>query len=232
VNQYASVTGVGTVRFSLDRLIGYAARFNLVLSPVELVTGGLAFGLLWRSGQPAERALILTLGLCLLLIVGLFFLSYSYLTVFAPFTAYAIARVVDSRRAVAVFGFVLMPALLSAPIHDLSAGIQTQRNTSRIAPTEALIPYFAQGSVIVGEDLYWFALHRGRTYIAINGLANYSGIQRKDDLTSLRDLNVDALFCEASNTRCDRLAATGWFGPPEQIDAGGQTYRIWRRVAS
>ncbi|MBL8156417.1 MAG: hypothetical protein JNM70_19710, partial [Anaerolineae bacterium] len=231
VSQYASVTGVGTVRFSLDRLIGYAARFNLIISPVELVTGALAFGLLWRSGRPAERALIVTLGLCLLLMVGLFFLTYSYLTVFAPFTAYAIARAFDSRRAVALFGFVLIPALLSAPIHDLSTGIQTQRNTSRIAPTEALIPYFPEGSVIVGEDLYWFALHRGRTYIAINGLANYSGIQRKDDLTSLRDLKVDALFCPTASTRCDGLAATGWFAPPEEIDAGGQTYRIWRRAA-
>ncbi|MBL8154330.1 MAG: hypothetical protein JNM70_09115, partial [Anaerolineae bacterium] len=170
VTQYASVTGVGTVRFSLDNLIGYAARFNLIFSPVELATGGLAFGLLWRSGRPAERALILTLGLCLLLMVLLFFVSYSYLTIFAPFTAYAIARAFESRRAVVLFGFVLMPALLSAPIHDLSTGIQTQRNTSRIAPTEALIPYFPEGSVIVGEVLYWFALHRGRTYIAINGL--------------------------------------------------------------
>lgn len=231
VSQYASVTGVGTLRFSLDRLVGYAARFNLILSPVELIAALLAFGLLWRFGRPAERALILTLGLCLLLVVGLFFLTYSYLALFAPFTAYAIARAFDSRRAVALFGFVLLPALLSAPIHDLTTAIQTQRNTSRIAPTEALIPYFPEGSVIIGDDLYWFALHRGRTYIALNGLANYSGILRKDTLTALRDLQVDALFCESTSPRCDELAAAGWFSPPEEISAGGQTYRIWRRTA-
>jgi hypothetical protein len=231
VSQYANFTGVGSLHEPLKALIGYIGRFTLILSPAELPAGLLALLSMWRISTGIERRLLITLGIGLGLMSFFFFLSYSYMVVFAPFVAYALARLYQSRRAIALLTFVLLPALASAPIHDMLWAMRERRNQTRIEAVDALTPLFPEGITVIGDDLMWFTLHRGRNYVAMNGLYNYAGIHQVDLPTAVQRLEVDVLVCLDGDPQCAPIVETGLFAAPEPHIAGTQHYLIyWRKL--
>lgn len=233
VSQYANVTGVGSLReplLALDRLVGYVGRFSLILSPAEFLAGLIGMIALWRIGTQIERRLLITLGIGLGLMSLISFLSYSYMVVFTPFVAYALSRLYQSRRAIALMTFVLLPALASAPIHDMTWAMQERRNQTRLEAVDTLTPLFPAGTTIIGDDVMWFTLHRGRNYIAMNGLYNYIGIRQVDLPAAIQQLEVDVLVCLQDDYQCQPIVATGLFHEPESHPAGDQNYLVYWRL--
>ncbi len=233
VAQYANFTGVGSLREPIqafNRLIGYVGRFSLILSPVELAAGLIATVSLWCIGTHVERRLLLTLVIGLGLMTFFFFLTYSYMVVFTPFVAYAIARLYRNRNALALMTFVLLPALISAPVHDMTWSIQEHRNQTRLEAVDTLTPLFPEGITVIGDDLMWFTLHRGRNYLAINGLHNYMGIRQVDFTTAIQQLQVDVLVCRDDEPQCAPIVETGLFDEPESYPVGERLYYLyWRK---
>jgi hypothetical protein len=230
VQSYSSVTGVGTVRLPLERLIDYIGRFSLILSPAELIASLLSFVVLWRMKHTAERWMLASIGVGFVLLLVFFRLSYSYMAAFTPFMAYAIARVMsDSRvRASLVLGVVL-PALIAVPVFDLTEAIQTRPNEVRLETADVLAPNIPDGATVVGEDLLWFTLHDKHTFIGINGLYNYVAIQQVGFLEALQTLHVDMMVCDSGNDDCDLPLQTGYFSEPISQTVGSSTYLLYPR---
>ncbi len=228
VQSYSSVTGVGSLQLPIANLINYIGRFNLVLSPVELLAAVVAMVALWRLNVSAERWMLATVGLGFVLLAVVFRLSYSYMVVFAPFVAYAIGRVsYPWRRATSPLIVVCLAALVAVPIFDLKWSIEAQPNQTRLESLSGLTPQFPPGTTIVGEDVFWFTLQDQRTYIGINGLANYVAIKQVDNLTALKTLKVDALLCDSGTAECKALVDTGYFDQPTEYKINNSTYLVY-----
>lgn len=235
VQGYANATAIGTLRLPLDSLAGLA-RFSLILSPVELIGGLLAFGLLWWRGQSAERWMLAALAFGFVISAVFLRLAYSYLVVFAPFVAYAVARNLTfslrSRRMDGLIAFIFVPALLAAPIFDLASAVQVRRNETRLQAIDTLTNLFPRGTTIVGDDVFWFTLHAGRTFLGVNGLVNYTAIRHVEYAEALKTLDVDALLCDQNDNRCPAIVATGWFGEPSTYTLGDVTYNLYWKTPS
>ena len=232
VQNYSTLTGVGGLRLPLGTLVNYIGRFNLILSPAELIVSGVAFVVVWRSKIPADRWLLGALAGGFVLLLVIFRLSYSYMVVFTPFMAYVIARTAYgawSSRMRHVFLVVAIPALVGVPVFDLTNAMQTRPNQARLEVAEPLTVMIPKGTVIVGEDVYWFTLHEDRTYIGINGLANYVAIRGVSYLEALQTLKVDTLLCESENAACDGILATGYFGEATAITIGNTNLLLYPR---
>jgi hypothetical protein len=230
--QYSNATGLGSARDplqALERLLGYATRFTLILSPMELVIGLIAMLALWRVGTRVERRLLVALVIGLVVVIFFLFLSYGYLIAFTPFVAYAVARLYQSRRAVALMSFVMLPALASAPIYDMTWAMQARRNQTRIETLATLTPLFPADITVIGDDLMWYPLHSGRYYIGMNGLFNYVGMKQVDLAAAVQQLDVDVLTCQEGDAQCAPIVATGLFNPPEAHQVGEQTYLVYWR---
>ena len=228
VQNYSSVTGVGTIHLPVDYLINTIGRFNLILSPVELILIVISVISLWRMKVNAERWMLASTGLGFLLMFLLFRLSYSYMVVFAPFVAYAVARVLYQwQRIRSSFMLVSVAALVAIPMFDLLWSIQTRPNQAYLETLDLLTSQFPEGTIIVGEDAFWFNLHEHHTFIGINGIANYMGIKQVDALNALNTLKIDALLCDKGSPQCQPLLDTGYFGTPTEYQISNSQYWIF-----
>ncbi len=234
VEVYTAFTGVGSVRFSLAP-IESMTRFSLILAPAELILALTAFVLLWRRGSAAERWMLASLLVGFVLVNVLSRLAYSYLVIFTPFIAYALARALHPSthrvtRLTAAVLFVCLPALAAPPILDMIGALQTGRNQSRLEAVAAITPDIPPGTTIIADDIFWFPLHRGRTVIGVNGFANYVPIRRTTIPDALQTLGVQALLCDANDRRCDELLETGLFAEPTEYTFSTGIYNLyWRK---
>jgi hypothetical protein len=172
--------------------------------------------------------MLASVGLGFVLLLILFRLSYSYMVVFAPFIAYAIARVTYPWKSnISPLMALLLVSLIAVPVIDLTWSIQARPNQAKLDTIDVLSPQFPSGTTIVGEDIFWFTLHDQHPYIGINGFYNYIAIKNTDILAALKQLKVDALLCDKSTTSCQMLVDTGYFDLPTENKIGDSNYLIY-----
>jgi hypothetical protein len=240
---YGRVTDLGAVQLNTTlSVLSLLARFSLILSPVELMGGLLAMGFLWYVGSWAERWMLAVIAVSFVVISLFAPLSYGYLAVFAPFMAYAVARSVlpapsatAAQRAVyarlqPVVCFVFIPALLAAPIFDMSAAVEQRGNETLLQAVDTLTPAIPPGTTVVADDVFWFTLHPGRTVLGQIGLVNYMRIHNFTYPEAIKALKVDALLCVDGDRRCPTIVATGLFGEPTEYTLAGSLYRLYWRA--
>ncbi|MBZ0274676.1 MAG: hypothetical protein K8I60_00945 [Anaerolineae bacterium] len=227
---YSDLTSLGHLRFPFETLLKYNLGFSLILSPVEVGMVISAFVLLWRTGQSTHRRVVMVVTITSILIFVLFRLAFHYWVVLAPFIGYAVAHVLNNRIRTILGVFVLIPALLAAPINDMAVSIQQKSNGQAVAETLPLLDTFPPGSIIVGEPLFWFALHSERTFIGWTGVSHLVRLNQQSQETTLEALNVDGAICWSGYTdRCNAVAGYAMFTSREDFVVDGETYWIFRR---
>ncbi len=223
--RYYDQNGLIGLRWSLATLMDYHLRFALLLSPAEIGLFGLALVGLWQGAR--RSALTLLMGGTLML-TG-FAVSYGYWAVFAPFVAYGVALALRRQGRLAA-GLVLILATALAPLRDMAAAFSANANAETLAQTDLLTGQFPPGSIVVGDDVFWFTLHEQRTFVGWVGLERFAvitGLRLEEALTVLE---ADAAICDDRQTaRCARLRRSGLFAPPLRFRAGGQSYWIFQR---
>ncbi len=228
---YSQQTGFGGLHFPLDTLFNYHLRFSLVLSPIELLVILGALFLCWRWGTSTERWLLLTFVFAWIVMQISASFTYGYWTLFVPLVAYAAARALRSRRVLLIGSFVLMPALVAAPINDMLTAIQIRPNQTYLTSLDQLTSHVPTGTTIVGESAFWFTLHSHRTFIGIDGFWIYSsGHQEQSASDEVKTLGVDALLCSKGNSACDPIVATGLFSSPETYNINNSNYLLYWRL--
>lgn len=228
---YAQQTAIGTLHFPFESLLNYHGRFSLILSPVEFFVVIISVFLLWRWGKASNRWLLTTFGLSLVVMLTVTGFAFGYWTLFAPLIAYAVAFVLRSKRIILIASCVILPSIVAVPIFDLTTAIQTRPNETRILPLQALNDAIPPGTVLVGEDILWFALHQQRTFIGFNGFwVNYSGHQDRTVAQNLDALGVDALLIDTGNPDWKTLIDTGMYQLSDSFTIGNSTYQLYRRA--
>jgi hypothetical protein len=226
---YSGQTAIGMLRSPVETLINYHARFSLILSPVEgiLILTGLI--LLWRRGDSAERWIIGMFGLAFagaFLVIGV---AYGYWTMCAPLAAYAAARTLTANRLRVVWVCVLLPALATPPLLDLTYAIAEQPNQSALAEAAPIVQNIPPGGSVVGDDLLWFDLHVDRRFIGWGGMGVFmSARQIPDARSALEALDVTTAICSQPE-HCSFVESSRLFGEPEVIVVDETSYFIYRR---
>ncbi|MCB9453806.1 MAG: hypothetical protein H6672_20435 [Anaerolineaceae bacterium] len=226
---YTSVTSLGSLRDPWPVLADYFMRFNMILSPAELLIVLPALVLFWRR-FPSDRWLVGAMGLTLVLALLFIPPSYGYLALFAPLVAYAVASVWQSRTLFTLGISVLLPALVALPVYDLTAATQQHHNAEAIAQTTPLLEEIPEGSIVVGEPLFWFSLHPNRQFIGWTGVSRLVRLYGIPFEQVLDNLEVDVTICWSGyEDRCNRITAQGAFSEPSAFVVNGETYWIsWR----
>lgn len=228
-SHYTGTTGLGSFKLPFAAL-ATMIRFSLSLSPIALGLGLFALlGLLWR-GSRGERAIILVTALTLVIVSLFFNISYSYFVVFAPLAAYAAGRLMRWKVAVLVSAFVLFPALLSPPIHDLWQSLQDRPNGQMVANDAPLTSIIPEQAALVADDRLWFTLHQNRNFIGWNGI---SSVRREEQRTlpeALISRDIAYVICSSEyGSRCDPIIETGLFALSQELPTEQETYSIYRR---
>ncbi len=227
---YALQTGFGGVHFPLETLMNYHLRFSLILSPVEFITVVSVLVFCWRWGTSADRWLLLTFVFAWGIMQISASFTYGYWTLFVPLVAYAAARALRSRRTLLIGSFVVMPALVAAPITDMLTAIQTRPNQTYLSSLDQMSANIPTGITIVGESAFWFTLHSQREFIGIDGFWIYSsGHQEQTAADDVKTLGVDALLCSEGNSSCDGIVATNLFNAPETYTINNTNYLLYWR---
>jgi hypothetical protein len=215
-------------RLPFDNLVNVQLRYGLSLSPVELITLVLATMVVWRSGRSNDRWVLAPFGISLILLFGFFQFSYSYWVLFAPALAYIAARALRSKTAILIGTFVLAPALLSPPIHDMIYATQQQFNQHEIDTTAALADQIPADATILGEPIFWFSLHSTHNYIGWTGAGFYSKLHNLTLQESLEVINPDVVTCwQGTSERCTLVSDTGLYEPPKEFIVGENRYWIF-----
>lgn len=230
-DRYADETNFAEGRNVWSYLFDVQARFSLSLSPVELPASLLVLGLLWRQGQRASRMLVLIAAVQMMIMVAFLNTTFGYWVLFAPWVAYAVARVIGSAGWLKVMAFALLPAIISISIHDLSNAIQQQANTKTLAQTDTLVAQLPEDITLVGEPVFWFSLHPERTFL---GWLGVSLTRTRHDLSSsaetLEWLDVSVAICWIEyESRCRRLDEDDSFTRKREFVVDGATYLIFER---
>ena len=96
--------------------------------------------------------------------------------------------------------FVLLPALLVAPIHDLATAVQNDPNQPLLDGADLMTGQFPAGTRIVGDELFWFTLHSEHTFIGWWGFDRYNDINNLSLWDGLLKLSIDVVICNESDT--------------------------------
>lgn len=216
----------------LQNLFDYLIRFNIALSPVEgvFIIGALVY--LARRNAVFDHNLAWICALTALLLLTVILSSYNYWVLFAPFIAYGIARLCEVKRLTVVGSFVLIPALVSAPIYDMVTAVHQRPNHQQIVAAEAISEMFPEGITLVGESLFWFTLHQNRNYIHWSGIVRLMLAQEKTWEEVMVDLNVDMAICWSQENNCRRTINIGLFDEPQEVVVNGERYWVFRRANS
>jgi len=230
---YSQGNNLGNFHSPFNLLINYLLRFSLILSPIEFIVVTGALVVCWRWGTSAQRWLLMTFILAFVIAVSVTGFAFGYGMIFVPLVAYAAACALRSRRIVLLSSFVLMPALIAAPVDDLLFTIQTRPNETYLSSLDELTPHVPTGITIIGENAFWFTLHFQRYFIGVEGFRIYSlehpGRTQKEQM---QDLDVDALLCDKNNESCNDLGAIGLFTAPETYVVNNSTYLFYKRLPS
>lgn len=222
--------GIVGLRWPLDEVFNYHLHFSLVLSPMELLITGAAFGMLWRRGDKADQRLVAAVALS----IGLTLIStraaYSYWAILAPFAAYAVAQALRSQRALTIGVCVLLPALSAPTILDLTAAIQQDANAAALYGADLMTRQFPAGTTVVSEDIFWFTLAADHTFIPWAALQQKAALTQTTLNMTLEAINPDAMICLTEHTACATAARqTGLFAPPTTFYIKRQGYFIFTR---
>lgn len=227
---YASLTTLGELRDPFQTLLNYYAKFSMILSPVEIIIVVSVLLLLWRR-SPTDRRLLMITGLTLLFSAIFATSGYGYLALFTPFLAYAVAVTWRSQLMIIAGMVVLLPALLVPAVNDMVTATLQQKNTHTIAETSLLLEIIPPGSVVVGEPVFWFALHQERTFVGWTGVSRLNRLNGLPTEANLEALNVDVVICWTGYMdRCNTVAGYPMFDGTEDFVVNGETYWILWRV--
>lgn len=224
---YADRTSLGQIRLPFDALFNYHLRFSLSLSPIEAGLIILAVGALWRVGSPAERWTLLVFAVALVFSLVLVSMTYGYWALYAPLAAYAVGRGLQNRGG-PLLALVLLPALLSLPVRDLTTALEWQPNRLQLDAIEGIAADIPNDVRVIGDPIFWFPLHRERTYMGWTAISRYARANDLDGMGSLLALNPDIAIC-SQDTFCELAAQSGLYDDPQEIIAGGTRYLIFRR---
>jgi hypothetical protein len=213
-----------------ERLFGYHLRFNLILSPVEIlfITGSMMA--LWRCRRPEDRWLLLTISLAFVGLHAVLQPTYGYWAIFSPWIAYASARLWATPAARALAAFALIPALAAPMAFDLITATVERENSTEVAESAQIVDWFAPGSTIISESSFWIALHPQYNVIHWSGIGRYG---RPRDLNRTETLSVfdpDALIVwtgyENTVAWVEELED---FGDQREITVNNQQYVVFFR---
>lgn len=190
----------------IERLFNFI-RMSATLSPVEpfVVIGAFVVALMQKRREPRLVAFIALLAL--LFIVVSIGGSYGYLAVLAPLVAYVAASAVEQARLRAVTAFVLLPAMIIAPLYDMTTMLVTDPNGQLLSELAAARAYVADDAKVVGPDVFWFALYDRADFIGWNGVAIYRNRKQIPETAALAELAPDVMICEATKPKdCENYA--------------------------
>lgn len=220
---------IGVLERAGQVLFTYLLRFNLALSPLEIVFIVGAIVALWLT----ERWLFVIVALTSLLSLTVISSTYQYWVLLVPFIAYGVARLWRFKWIMFAGSFVGIPALAAAPIYDLLVAIQTQPNTIQIVDAEKVTPLIPENVTVVGEGLFWFTLHRNHNYIHWSGInrIQLAGGGRWNDI--LANLDPEIAICWVKNNFCDRIRNTNLFAPEGiEVIVDNEPYLVFYRLST
>lgn len=210
----------------IDAVLHYHLRFSLSLAPIELLISTAAVVWLWFAGERHERWMLAVFGLTLVVVLFFIDVSYGYWVLFAPLAAYGITRFFQRLPQVSML--VLLPALLAAPIHDLSMAISTRPNQQLLAEHQAVAAQIPPGGMVVGDPVFWYTMHTDWIYVGWTGVEIYGRVYQLAAVDTLGSLNPSAVIC-SQNRQCRQAEDTGLFGVPIEVRVGDTPYLIYLR---
>lgn len=225
-NLYMTTYYGGGFGFSFAHVIDHL-RNNFAIAPLELVAALAVLALAWRT----DRLLALIVAVSALLTMAIRSGSYGYLTVLAPFFAYLAARVFRSQAVVTLGAFVLIPALLSAPIYDMATAVDQQVNRRTLEEVDLLSWRIPDGATVWGDAVFWFTLHDRVDFVgrvAPFDLAIAEGIT---PFEAARQLGVDVVICTRDNPAMCNIGEQ-LFGAPYEFNVTNARYEVYSAQGS
>ncbi len=170
------------------------------LSPVEIVVVGAVVAITWRLGLARDRLIVVIFAAAALVLMTLGMTSYGYLVVLAPFIAYFSARALTPlaswSRGIVILGvFVLLPALISAPVYDMTTAMQEQSNQRLLAEVDLLSWRIPDGATVWADPLFWFTLEDRVTFVGRTGPEQVALMQGISLIEAVKSLGVDVVIC-------------------------------------
>lgn len=210
--------------------IAYFGRFNMVISPVEIIIIlGPTLWLLWR-GTTLDRTVA---SLSLAALVTMFFPwagGYTYFALAGPFVAYTAARVCRNEYLTMLALFVVAPAMVAAPVFDLYTETALGENHLMLEEASQIIWQIPEDTTILGDDQFWYILHdQGREFIGWHGVQSLEQILDLSREQVLNELDIDIVICEEANSRCTALAQYSIFAEPTDFTITRGNFLIYRR---
>ena len=215
---------------SAQGVLRYLWSFSATLSPAELPLIAVSVMGVLHSGSRLDRRLAALVLAGLLLAIYPQAASYGYLVLLAPFLAFLAASLCYTERRVMIVVFVLVPALVSAPLLDLAVETESGDNALLMDESALLTRQIPEGSAVVGEDRFWLALSsEGRGFIGQRGVHAKMLLDSVDLQTALEQLGVSAVICRENTLFCDEVGRLPLFGPPSDFTATDGNYLLYRR---
>ncbi len=202
-----------------------------LLSPLEIVVVIAGVVITWRVGRGKDRLIVVIFAATALVLMTLGMTSYGYLLVLAPFIAYFSARALTPQaswsRGIVILGvFVLLPALISAPVYDMTSAMQDQSNQRTLAEVDLLSWRIPDGATVWADPLFWFTLNDRVTFVGRTGpdqVALERGISLLD---AVKSLGVDVVICADGD---QAMCAVGeqLFGAPYVFQTTNQRFLMY-----
>jgi hypothetical protein len=197
------------------------------LSPAEVIV---VIAVLLLGARNNQR-LLLVFVVALLLAIAIRSASYGYLMVFTPFVAYFAAQAFRSQAAVKLGAFLLIPALLSAPIYDMERAVDVRPNQREIDEVDLLSWRVPPGSTVLAEEIFWITLHDEVNFVGRPGPALIARLQNKTPLEAAKALGVDVVICDEGDiAMCDIGAQL--FGEPYEFNVTNAHYLMYSALGT
>jgi hypothetical protein len=229
VNSYLNYTKIyysGSLGFDFGKLLQFAS-VSAFLSPAEVIV---VIAVMYLGAQ-TDRRLLLIFTAMALLAIAIRSASYGYLMVFTPFIAYFCARAFRSQAVVTLGAFLLIPALLSAPIYDMVTAIDLRPNQREVDEVDLLSWRIPSGSTVLAEEIFWITLHDKVNFVGRPGPTLIARLQNKTPLEAAKALGVDVVICNEDDTgMCDIGAQL--FGSPYEFNVTNAHYLMYSALGS
>lgn len=210
----------------------YGLSFLNAVSPLEIVFVITLFILiLWRNRTP-DRWIVAIFVAAIITAIFPWTATIGYLAVLAPFIAYMGARLCRSRIITVVIAFILLPALTSMAIYDMTDYLTLDENMSFVNHAEILKDKIPEGSTIVGMDKLWYVLHTNRTFIGWPGVL-VAQIQHGLSFDqAVNSYKPDFVICQDDSPEYRKLIDSGMFSPVDEARIQNQRIVVLRPVKS
>ncbi len=223
---YARTYYSGGITIDLTRISDHL-RESAVLSPIESIITVAVLAFAWRN----NRILMVISGAVIFLSLTIRSASYGYLAIFAPFIAYFAAHALRSRAAVVLGVFVLLPALLSVPIFDMSTALDTRSNTRLLAEVDLLTWRVPSGATVWGDTVFWFTLRDQVEFIGRPGPSHVARARGLTLLEAVKDLGVSVVICHSED---EEMCSIGQelYGQPYEFVTTDARYLMYSPLGS